>query len=75
MKGTVLFFLDGTGRYIFLFSRRDGTLGIFFHCTGDRNAKHTALGTKAAVLQVKVIRRIIYIIIRYHTCSIMGIDL
>ena len=53
------FFFDSTGLYI-LFSRRDGTVRIFFHCTGECNAKHTALVIKAtAVFQVKVIRRII----------------
>ena len=49
------FFFDGTGG-TFLFSRRDETVRIFFHCcTGERNEEHTALGTKAAaVLQAKV---------------------
>ena len=37
---------DGT----FWCPRRDGTVHITFHCTGERNAKHTDLGTKAAVL-------------------------
>ena len=65
--GTVYkFFHDGKGRYFFffastggafLFSRRDGTVRIFFQCcTGERNEEHTALGTEAAVLQVKVMR-------------------
>ena len=65
-----------TGRYTFYcstgrdgaynVSRRDGTVRIFSHCcTGERNEEHTALGTKAAVLRVKFIRRTYHIIIRH----------
>ena len=47
----ITFFSTARGG-ILLFSRRDGTVHIIFHCTDERNAKHTDLGTKAAVLQV-----------------------
>ena len=52
------------------FRYRTQSAPIIFHCTEERNAKHTDLGTKAAVLQVVqvtglILRRIIsYDIIR-----------
>ena len=58
----VTFFFDGTAG-TFLFSRRDGTVRIFFHCyTGERNEEYTALGTKAAVLQDQVLGRTYHVI-------------
>ena len=63
-----------------MFSRLDGTVRIIFHCTGERNAKRTNLGTKQAVLQVTsyklhgiILRRMIsYDIIR---ALLMGVNL
>ena len=77
---TVLPFLSTARGGIFMFSRLDGTVRIIFHCTGERNAKRTNLGTKQAVLQVTsyklhgiILRRMIsYDIIR---ALLMGVNL
>ena len=49
----ISFFSTARGGILY-FSRRDGTVRITVYCTEERNAKHTDLGTKAAVLQVQV---------------------
>ena len=57
------FFSTARAVHFFLFSRRDGTVRIYFHgCRGERNEEHTALATKAAMVQVKVMRRTYHII-------------
>ena len=79
--GTVYnLFHDGEGRYFFFSTARavypcfhDGTGRHAYLVTaaqeGERSEEHTALCTKAAVLQCEVIRRIYDII---YTCNING---